>query len=247
MARFEQQTSVATKATGTSSRWEARRPAGPPALGRIRALVAALAVVVSALVMVVGAAPASAVTVTRAYVANQASDTVSVIDTATNTVVATIVVGNDPYDVAVSPAGTRAFVTNAFSGTVSVIDTATNTVVATIPVGDEPVGVAVAQVTIPDPSADLSVTKTCDAGPVTPGSVVNCSVTVTNAGPAQAQNLSVTDDLRGSSWSAPPAAEASPAEWATPSPAPWGRSRPAPRPRSPSSRGSRATSRRAAP
>lgn len=70
-------------------------------MGRIRALVAALAVVASALVVVVGAAPASAATVIRAYVTNFSSDTVSVIDTASNTVVATIGVGNGPIGVAV--------------------------------------------------------------------------------------------------------------------------------------------------
>jgi uncharacterized repeat protein (TIGR01451 family) len=43
--------------------------------------------------------------------------------------------------------------------------------------------------------ADLSAAKTCDPGPVAPGDVVNCSVTVTNAGPSTAQNVSVTDDL----------------------------------------------------
>lgn len=43
--------------------------------------------------------------------------------------------------------------------------------------------------------ADLSVAKVCDPGPVAPGSVVNCSVTVTNAGPSTAQDVSVTDDL----------------------------------------------------
>jgi len=66
---------------------------------------------------------------------------VSVIDTATNTVVATILVGSFPADVAVNPAGTRAYVTEE-DGTVSVIDTASNTVVATITVGSSPWGVA---------------------------------------------------------------------------------------------------------
>ncbi len=66
------------------------------------------------------------------------------IDTATNTVIATIAVGDGPVGVAVSPDGTRAYVTNQFDGdTLSVIDTATNTVTATIAVGDDPTGVAV--------------------------------------------------------------------------------------------------------
>ncbi len=76
--------------------------------------------------------------------ANSLSNTVSVIDTATNTVVATIPVGSNFLGVAITPDGTRAYVTNEeFSNTVSVIDTATNTVVATIPVGGTPVGAAI--------------------------------------------------------------------------------------------------------
>ena len=39
-------------------------------------------------------------------------DNVSVIDTATNTVVATVPVGSAPFGVAVNPAGTFAYVTN---------------------------------------------------------------------------------------------------------------------------------------
>ena len=49
---------------------------------------------------------------------------VSVIDTATNTVSATIPVGELPTAVAVSPDGTYVYVTNDGGGTLSVIDTA---------------------------------------------------------------------------------------------------------------------------
>lgn len=78
----------------------------------------------------------------RAYVTNQLSNTVSVVDVSTHTVVATIPVGARPYGSAVSPQGDRAFVTNAEGDSVSVIDTATSTVIATIPVGDAPRSVA---------------------------------------------------------------------------------------------------------
>ena len=47
-----------------------------------------------------------------AYVANAGDNTVSVIDTATNTVVAPIAVGSLPRGVAVTPDGKRAYVTN---------------------------------------------------------------------------------------------------------------------------------------
>ena len=83
----------------------------------------------------------------RAYIANenytspQSVGSVSVIDTTTNTVTATIDFGSGkaPNDVAVSPDGTRAYVTNAgYGNSVSVIDTATNTVIDTIAVGVQP-------------------------------------------------------------------------------------------------------------
>jgi len=79
-----------------------------------------------------------------AYVTNSSSDSVSVIDTATNKVVKTLAAGSVPTGVAVTPDGKFAYVANgAISGKLSVIDTATNTVLATtIPVGRSPWGVA---------------------------------------------------------------------------------------------------------
>jgi YVTN family beta-propeller protein/VCBS repeat-containing protein len=84
----------------------------------------------------------------RAYVANQSSNSVSVIDisASTPTLLATVPVGYLPTGVAAAGAdGSRVYVTNAWSNTVSVIDTTTPTpsVVATIPVGSVPTGVAV--------------------------------------------------------------------------------------------------------
>ncbi|MGA7384174.1 MAG: YncE family protein, partial [Methylocella sp.] len=78
-----------------------------------------------------------------AYVANVASNSVSVIDTATNTVVATIPVRAAAEGLAVTPDGTHVYVTNISSDHVSVIATATNTVVATVAVGSYADGVAV--------------------------------------------------------------------------------------------------------
>lgn len=83
------------------------------------------------------------------YVSNRDSgflsliDTVSVISTATNAVIATIPVGNGPNGIAVNPTGSYVYVANSDDGSVSVISTATNAVIATIPVGNEPYGVAV--------------------------------------------------------------------------------------------------------
>jgi YVTN family beta-propeller protein len=79
----------------------------------------------------------------KVYVASLADGIVSVIDTATNTVSATIPVGVFPEGVAVKPDGSKVYVANVNTGTVSVIATATNTVIATIPVGFGPVAFGV--------------------------------------------------------------------------------------------------------
>ncbi len=79
-----------------------------------------------------------------AYVTNESSNTVSVIDTATNTVAEALTVGSGPVGVAVAPDGKHAYVTNFDNNSVSVIDTTANTVeAATLTVGTNPVGVAV--------------------------------------------------------------------------------------------------------
>lgn len=64
-----------------------------------------------------------------AYITNKDDDTVSVIDIATNTVVATVDVGNGPQAAVVSPDGEKVYVANRLEMTagISVIDTATNT------------------------------------------------------------------------------------------------------------------------
>ncbi|MBI1817230.1 MAG: beta-propeller fold lactonase family protein [Deltaproteobacteria bacterium] len=79
-----------------------------------------------------------------AYVANLGSDSLSVIDTSDQTIVATIPVGSNPDGIAISPDGTTAYVANFRSDSVSVVDTRTNTVTATIAVATGPVGLAIA-------------------------------------------------------------------------------------------------------
>ena len=86
---------------------------------------------------------------TRLYVANHGSvakDAVSVIDTATHTVITNVELpslsaGPGPYGVVINTAGTRVYVANDLAGYVAVIDPATNTMIDTIPVGDRPIGV----------------------------------------------------------------------------------------------------------
>jgi YVTN family beta-propeller protein/parallel beta-helix repeat protein len=103
---------------------------------------AAMRVVTLALFLVVFGASA-VLAQTRAYVTNQNDNTVSVIDTATNTVVATVPVGSGPWGVAVTPNEAFAYVVNRSSNNVSVISAATNTVVGTVPVGLDPRGIAI--------------------------------------------------------------------------------------------------------
>src|SRR5262249_22670948 len=98
-------------------------------------LVQGLAALGAALAVVFSASQASAAPF--AYVANHDSKNVSVIDTATNKVVATIPVGHFPNGIAVTPDGKRVYVTNDnefVSGVliIAVIDTSINRVVARI-------------------------------------------------------------------------------------------------------------------
>jgi YVTN family beta-propeller protein len=78
-----------------------------------------------------------------AYVTNSDSGSVSVINTGSNRVAATISVGNSPVGIALPPDGHFAYVANFGDGTVSVVNTATNSVTAAIPVGINPWGVAI--------------------------------------------------------------------------------------------------------
>ena len=81
----------------------------------------------------------------RAFVTNgnSLSNSVSVINTATNNVIATISVPNQPFGVAIS--ANCAYVSNYVdspNGTVEVIDISSNTIIASIPVGRDAIGVA---------------------------------------------------------------------------------------------------------
>ena len=76
------------------------------------------------------------------YVANDRSNSVSVINGTTNTVIDTIGVGSGPYAVAFDSSNGYVYVTNKGSNSVSVINGATNKVIDTIAVGYYPIGVA---------------------------------------------------------------------------------------------------------
>jgi YVTN family beta-propeller protein len=60
----------------------------------------------------------------HAYVVNDGSNTVSVIDTATSQVTATLGVGQTPTDIFLAPDGKHAYVTNISSNDVTVLNIA---------------------------------------------------------------------------------------------------------------------------
>ncbi|MDD4249340.1 MAG: PKD domain-containing protein, partial [Methanosarcina sp.] len=145
-----------------------------------------------------------------AYITNTGSNTVSVIDTTTNNVTATVPVGNSPYGVAVNPDGTKVYVTNSGnesdnSSNVYVInttnnfpiDTANNSSIGMINVGIWPVGVSVnnnvsVNVSVIDTTTN-NATNTVDVGKGPWGVAVNPAekkVYVANSG---SNNVAVID------------------------------------------------------
>jgi YVTN family beta-propeller protein len=79
----------------------------------------------------------------KVYVANEYSNTVSVIDTETDKVQNRINVDVFPYGIDTNPLNNRVYVTNKGSNTVSVIDGSINSKLADITVGKSPVGIVV--------------------------------------------------------------------------------------------------------
>ena len=108
------------------------------------------------------------------------SGTVSVIDGASNTVVATITVGSFPYWAAVNTATNKIYIANTcgdptcqtYSGTVSVIDGVSNTVIETVTVGSFPYAPVVNAVTnkiyVPNSCGN---DPSCSPSPHSPGTV----------------------------------------------------------------------------
>jgi len=79
----------------------------------------------------------------RIYVVRTETNSVNVIETQTNSVVATVAVQDSPVCCAVSSSGEQVYVLNAGSGTVSIVRTSDNMVTDTIDVGSNPNGLAV--------------------------------------------------------------------------------------------------------
>ena len=104
--------------------------------GRLARFARFLALGAAALAFAAGAAGP------KAYVGNFKDSTVSVIDTASGAVVATIPVAAGPHGMAVSGDGRFVWVTGDGSSSMSVIDTASDSVAQTIEVGATPHGIA---------------------------------------------------------------------------------------------------------
>jgi YVTN family beta-propeller protein len=96
----------------------------------------------------------------KIYVANEFSNTVSIIDESTDKVQATIKVGSFPYGIDVNPLNNRVYVANRGSNTVSVIDGSTNLRMADVQVGKSPIDVAV------NPSSSLVYVTNIESGTV---------------------------------------------------------------------------------
>ena len=96
----------------------------------------------------------------KVYVVNEYSNTVSVIDTNTDTVKSTISLGNFPYGIDINPLNNRIYITNRGSNTVSVLDGSVDTKLHDITVGKSPVGIAV------NPSANWIYVTNLDDGTV---------------------------------------------------------------------------------
>lgn len=121
----------------------------------------------AALIMIFAGSRASA---ENAYIANSQDNTVSVIDTASNTVTAIIPVGSFPESVAATPDGSKVYVANFNSNTVSVIAAATNTVIVTIATDAQPGSIAM--------SPDGSKVYVAGAGPNSVWVIATASDTV---------------------------------------------------------------------
>ncbi|MGH3795548.1 MAG: protein kinase domain-containing protein [Pseudonocardiaceae bacterium] len=134
---------------------------------------AAVPVVAARIPIGPGAAPGAVAVAPNgryAYTANRDAKSLSVIDTALNTVTATIpVTAGSPQFVAFAPDGRHAYLSitnsNGSNGLVGVLDTASNTIVTTVPVGRSPYALTVSadgrDVYVPDHDSNtISVIST---------------------------------------------------------------------------------------
>lgn len=124
---------------------------------------------------------------TTAYVTNQLSHNVGVIDVASGTQVRTIEIGTDPWAIAIEPGGQRLWVTDNGSEVV-VIDLGSETVAARIPVGWAANGIAF------HPSQPIAYVSSVGAGTVSKISTTTLAVIKTVTLGGALQGLAVAPD-----------------------------------------------------
>src|SRR5262249_48322979 len=131
-----------------------------------------------------------------AYVANFVGSSVSVIDTATTTVVATIssASARTPNGIAITPDGAFAYSANFNSNNVSVIDTATNTIVALIPGFIGPAAIA-----LPVPARNRAPVAKCHNVTVSagPDCTANASIDDGSFDPDTGDTITITQSPAG--------------------------------------------------
>src|SRR5215470_18135732 len=79
------------------------------------------------------------------YVANERSNDITIIDTATNSVVATVPVGQRPRGLGLSPDGNTLYVALGPERAIAAVDLATRKVVVRLPAGSDPETFAVSR------------------------------------------------------------------------------------------------------
>jgi YVTN family beta-propeller protein len=128
-----------------------------------------------------------------AYVSNSGSDSVSVIDTTTNKVVATIPTGKAPVNPTFTPDRQHVYVSNSQGGTLTVIDVKTNQTTTIPGGGDRPSGLAFS------PDASTLFVSLISQDYSSPGSVVSIKLRTGEVSPpipmgADPERIALTPD-----------------------------------------------------
>jgi YVTN family beta-propeller protein len=79
----------------------------------------------------------------KVFVANYASHSVTVLDDASNTVLATVDVNSWPQAIAIDPGNHRVYVASTHDGTTAVLDATTNSLLSTLKTDNSPFAIAV--------------------------------------------------------------------------------------------------------
>ena len=112
------------------------------------------------------------------YIASDGDNTVSVLDTATNKVTATVNVGSEPSGVEIGKYGSKVYVRNTGDNTVSAIDAATNTVTTTLKLENNPEKKTFHSPESPTPMFDTITALTSSANRYTSGQPVTLTAIV---------------------------------------------------------------------